>query len=106
MRNRPINFAVDLQTGLVYSRVGTEVAVPYPKHGKGLRMAGTFEMNYELQRFPLYSIQHKWGQLHFSQNIPLRIQNYHRQFWRLPEIHTPRDRVSESTANLDIPLRK
>ena len=86
MRDRLIRYAVDLETGLVYSHVGPEVAVPYPKQGRSLRIAGTFEMDYQLERFPLYAIQHKWRKLHFSQNIPLRVQNYHRQFWRLPTL--------------------
>ena len=86
MRDRPIHYAVDLETGLVYSRVGGEIAVPYPKQGRFLRVRGVLGSEYELERFPLYAIQHKWGQLYFTQSIPLLIQNQHRQFWRLPQL--------------------
>lgn len=85
MFDRRITYSIDLNTGMVYSRVGNEVAVPVPRWGE-LRMKGSFDSEYVLERFPAYAISIKWPSLHSTQKIPLEVQNYHRKFWSLPKL--------------------
>ena len=80
-----ITFAVELDTGLVYSRVGDRVAVPVPMQNC-LRLRGAAEPQYSLECFPIYAIRNKWAGLRSTQKIPVSIQNYHREFWRLPKV--------------------
>ena len=85
MVERRVRFAVDRNTGMVYSRVGDRVAVPVPLD-TGIRLKGSTEPQYSLEPFPVYAIRHKWANLHSTQRIPMHIQNVHREFWRLPKL--------------------
>ncbi|MEL7085350.1 MAG: hypothetical protein AAF268_08855 [Cyanobacteria bacterium P01_A01_bin.3] len=84
MFGRRIAFAVDRNTGMVYSRVGERVAVPVRVEG-GIRVRGA-KPHYELESFPVYAIRERWANLLSTQRVPIHIQNYHREFWRLPKL--------------------
>lgn len=84
-----LEFAVDFETGLVYSRMGQAVAVPLPRGGRTIRVAGDLQADYELERYPLYAIAAKWKTLHWTDQLPVHVQNRHRQWWGLallPEV--------------------
>ncbi len=79
-----LEFAVDLANGLVYSRLGQVVAVPLPRGNRTIRVAGDLQADYELERYPLYAIAAKWHSLHWTAELPVHVQNRHRQWWGLP----------------------
>ena len=85
MVERRVTFAVDRNTGMVYSRVGDRVAVPVPLD-TGMRLRGLTEPQSSLESFPIYAIRQRWANLHSTQRIPIHIQNIHREFWRLPKL--------------------
>jgi hypothetical protein len=78
MRNRTIQYAVDLDTGLVWSRVGSEVAVPILDY-EGMKPDNDWEMNYNLEKQDLSALY--GATLLWTKKISVIIKNYHREFW-------------------------
>lgn len=91
---KQICYAVDDEDGLIYSRVGDQVAVPVLDFA-GIGMGGVeketgkvFEKgnfqgptNYNLEKFPLHSLSPSWGNLRWTKKIPTAVKNLHRAFW-------------------------
>jgi hypothetical protein len=80
--SRIITYAVEEETGLVYSRVGAEIAVPvlqYERIGKGGDFTGPLE--YELEKFGVHELCGAWNTLRWTKKIPVALKNRHREFW-------------------------
>lgn len=78
---RTIQYAIALD-GHVYSRVGSEVAVPvldYEKIGEG----GDFSkpLKYHLEKLPVFALVGEWADLWWTRKIPVQVKNAHREFW-------------------------
>jgi hypothetical protein len=86
--NRIITYAVEEETGLVISRVDSEVAYPVldfeaiGQGGDGYEV-GDFNgpTRWNLERFPVSSLAGTWQQLRWTRKIPVAIKNTHRAFW-------------------------
>lgn len=75
MRN--ITYAIDTETGLTYSRIDNQVAVPvlnYPKD------------DYKLEKMSVFELSGMWNALVWTKKIPKSLKNYHRAFWGLTEL--------------------
>lgn len=74
-----ITYAIDKYTGLVFSQVGHEMAVPvldfdYMKPGNN------FETRYTLQTVPVLAA-HIGTLFKFTRKIPNAVKNIHREYW-------------------------
>ena len=78
--NRTIRYAIEADTGLVYSRVGDQVAVPVLDY-EGMTPANNFAMAYNLEKYLVYALAGEWGYYRWTRKIPTPIKNLHRAFW-------------------------
>ena len=81
-----ISYAIDDITGLTWSRVGDEVAVPVMDYD-GLDLKEEFT-EYTLEIHTLADMAHHLNTLHWTKNIPLSLKNYHRSFWGMRPLKT------------------
>ena len=87
--NRIITYAINKDDGIVWSRVGSEVAVPvldFAKIGENGDFTGPME--YNLEKFPVVSIGREWARLKWTKKIPLSLKNKHREFWGMKPLKT------------------
>jgi hypothetical protein len=88
---RTITYAIEEDTGLVYSRVGDQVAVPVldfeaiGQGGDGYK-PGDFRgpTRYNLEKCSVYEVG--FGSLRWTRNIPVAVKNRHREFWGFPPL--------------------
>lgn len=80
---RIIQYAIDLDTGLVVSRVGSELAWPILDY-VGMNPQNNFVTNYELGTIILLAAA--WLRLRWTRKIPVEIKNIHRRFWGFKEL--------------------
>jgi len=81
-RFRTITYMIDTNEGLVYSRVGNEIAIPVlqwpPKCLKNLQ--------YKLEKFNIFEVAIDIKDCIHTRKISLKIKNKHRRFWGLKPI--------------------
>lgn len=84
-RQRRIEYMIDRDTGLVWSRVGSEVAIPVLDFA-GMKPENSWMMNYSLEKFSIYhqGVINAWV-IH-TRKIPLKMKNFHRKFWGMKPI--------------------
>lgn len=90
--NRIITYAVERDSGIVVSRVGSHVAVPVldfeaiGKGGDGFE-PGDFNgpVRWNLETFDLYALQ-PWQAYRWTKKIPIELKNRHREYWGFPPI--------------------
>lgn len=85
--NRIITFAVSEDDGMVYSRVGNEVAYPvlqWEKIGEG----GDFTqpLEYKLEKSSVFNLSYYWPRLKWTRKIPTELKNRHRAFWGMKAV--------------------
>jgi hypothetical protein len=78
MRQKRIQYAIDLDTGMVWSQVGNELAIPILDFA-GMKPENNWEMKYNLGKFQSASIS--GAELVHTRKIPVKIKNAHRAFW-------------------------
>jgi hypothetical protein len=83
MRN--ITYAIDTETGLTYSRVDSEVAVPVLAYGK-MKPSNGFQEEYTLEKMSVHELSGMWNALQWTKKIPKSLKNYHRTFWGMEEL--------------------
>ena len=74
---RIIQYAIDASTGLVVSRVGSELAWPimdYPN------------TSCHLEKIPLIAAAATWPLLKWTRKIDMWTKNLHRKFWGFKEL--------------------
>lgn len=77
--NRTITYAIDKSDGLVYSRIGSMIAVPVLQWDKiGADGDYTAPLEYQLERCSVYELSYYWSQLRWTKKIPVEIKNLHR----------------------------
>ena len=76
-----IAYAVDLDTGLTYSRRGKSVAVPVLQYD-AMGPDNNFATSYALESAPVSSLSRRcWNGLHWTKRLPIAVKNAHRAFW-------------------------
>jgi len=81
---RTIQYAIDMETGLVVSRVGSEFAWPILDYGD-MRPENDYTMNCHLEKITISRIAGRyWLGLKWTKKIPKAIKNTHRKFWGFP----------------------
>lgn len=77
---RTIQYAIDTQTGLVVSRVGSELAWPILEYDE-MRIENNYVINYHLKKMHVFEATRYWSLLKWTRKIPKEIKNKHREFW-------------------------
>lgn len=88
---RHITYGIEEDTGLVYSRVGGQVAVPVldfeaiGQGGDGFA-PGDFRgpTRYTLEKCSIYEIS--YPAVRWTRNIPVAVKNLHRRYWGFPPV--------------------
>lgn len=78
MRKRTIQYMIDEETGLVFSRVRSEIAIPVLQFDK-MVPENNFANVWELEKMSVYDTI-GMSLLH-TRKIPIEIKNEHRKFW-------------------------
>src|SRR5208337_1540092 len=87
---RQITYAIH-EDGHVWSRVGSEVALPVLEFDK-MGPENNFAATYHLEKFPVNgNLLHDWRLLTWTKKIPLELKNRHREFWGLPTLKTGKE---------------
>jgi len=85
MRQRRIKYGIDTETGLVWSKIGSEVAVPilnYP----AMTPANNFQTSYFLEKMDVLKTLPSIKYVNWTRKIPLSIKNIHREFWGMKKL--------------------
>jgi len=77
---RIITYMIEPDMGLVYSRVGSEVAIPVLDFA-GMTSENGYETNYPLEKFNVFSVARHLGYVIHTRKIPIEVKNEHRKFW-------------------------
>lgn len=81
-----IQYAFDTETGMVISRVGSNIAVPVLQFHKMLP-ENNFTPQYELEKMDVIAIAQCWDNYKWTRKIPVEIKNLHRRFWGLKTLN-------------------
>lgn len=83
---KTIQYGIDTTTGLVWSRVGSQVAVPVLQYNK-MTPENNFQPTYELERIDvIHTAGHAYNSVIWTRNIPIEIKNRHRKFWGMKQL--------------------
>ena len=80
---KTIRYAIDTDTGLVISRVGSEIAWPILDY-KDMQPENAYVMNYSLVKICVSQVASRWDTLKWTRKISKTIKNTHRMFWGFP----------------------
>lgn len=70
-RRRTIQYAIENPTGVVISRVGSEIAYPARRR---------------LEKLSVYALAPSWRAYRWTRKIPRALKNRHRKFWGMPPL--------------------
>jgi len=82
---KTITYMLNPETGIVYSRVGSEVAIPVLEYDKMTPKNG-FATSYALEKFNVFEMCKDLNTMIGIRKIPVAIKNRHRKFWGMKEI--------------------
>jgi hypothetical protein len=77
---KSIRYGIDRETGLVWSRVGSVIALPVLQYDKMLP-ENNFQTQYALEKMDVIEVVGSYGLIKWTRKIPNRIKNLHRVFW-------------------------
>ena len=80
MRNRTIQYAINLESGLVISRVDDKIYHPVLDFA-GMTPENSWEMNYFHEEMSIFTISGCWEYYKWTRKIPKEIKNFHRKYW-------------------------
>jgi GMP synthase-like glutamine amidotransferase len=76
-----IRYGIDRETGLVWSRVRSQVALPVLQYDK-MVPDDNFKTKYELEKFDVIQlVGSAYNAVKWTRKIPAQIKNLHREFW-------------------------
>jgi hypothetical protein len=83
---RTIQYGIDRNTGLVWSRIGSEVAVPILQYDK-MTPKNNFRPTYELEKIDvIHTAGQAYNSIRWTRKIPIEIKNRHRKFWGMKKL--------------------
>ncbi len=78
---RTIMYGIDGDTGLVWSRVGSEVAIPVLQYDQ-MTPENNFQPIYELEKMDvIQTAGQAYNSVKWTRKIPVELKNRHRKFW-------------------------
>jgi hypothetical protein len=78
--NKNIRYGIDTSTGLVWSRVRSQVALPVLQFDQ-MVPDNNFQTQYALEKMDVIEVISSLGLVKWTRKIPLRLKNLHRAFW-------------------------
>lgn len=81
---RTIQYAIDIDTGLVVSRVGSELGC-YVVDYENMNAKNGYNAKAFLVQIPIFHTTF-WKSLRWTKKIPKEIKNIHRKFWGFPAL--------------------
>jgi len=79
---KTITYAIEVDSGLVISRLNSEIACPvleFEKIGQDGNYNKPFE--YTLEKMPVNTLVGIWNSYKWTKKIPVTLKNVHRKFW-------------------------
>jgi hypothetical protein len=90
---RTIQYGIDRNTGLVWSRVGSQVAVPVLQYDK-MTPKNNFNTVYELEKMDvIQTAGQAYNSVVWTRKIPTEIKNRHREFWGMKQL--PKNKLND-----------
>ena len=83
---KTIQYGVDRETGMVISRMGSEIAVPVLQYERMLP-ENNFKPQYELEKMDIIAIAQCWNNYKWTKKIPQELKNLHRGFWGMKQLN-------------------
>lgn len=80
-----IQYYFNLDDSHVYSRVGSEVAIPILDY-EGMKPENNYQMNYYLEKYSMLSVCSDLARCVGTRKIPVHMKNLHRKFWGMKEL--------------------
>jgi hypothetical protein len=80
-----IRYGIDRETGLIWSRVGSQVAVPVLQYDK-MVPENNFKAIYELEIFDVIELVGSLGSVKWTRIVPIQIKNMHRELWKMKPV--------------------
>lgn len=80
IKMRTIQYGIDTETGLIWSRVGSEVAIPILNYD-GMRAENNYCMSYFLEKMSVLQALPTINYIKWTRKISTEIKNIHRAFW-------------------------
>lgn len=75
--------------GLVWSKVGSEIAIPILDYAN-MKPENNYETKYYLEKHSVHSVfsacPTEWDNLTWTRKIPVKVKNMHRKFWEMKAI--------------------
>lgn len=84
MRNRTIQYGICQDTGLVISRINSEVAIPILDF-EGMTPENNFETDYSLIKDSVFKVL-PFMTIKWTRKIDQNIKNSHREFWGMKKL--------------------
>lgn len=81
-----IQYAIDKDTGLTWSKVGKQIAMPVKDFEKVPAPGESAHFDYKLDKIPTSFTQFFEVSLDWEAKLPKSLKNYHRQYWGLKEL--------------------
>ena len=93
---KTIMYAINKDDGIVWSRVGSELACPvldFDAIGQGGDGFAKGDFNgpsrWNLQKFDVLSVAgREWDRLKWTKKVPIGLKNRHRKFWGFKPLNT------------------
>lgn len=86
-RQNRILYAIDRETGMIWSQVGRVFAIPILDFA-GMKPENNWQMNYNLEKVPIEQLYGTYPNLIHTRKIPISAKNFHRAFWGMKPIKT------------------
>ena len=80
---KTIQYGIDTETGLIWSRVDNKVAIPILNYD-GMRAENNYCMSYFLEKMDVLQAIPTISYIKWTRKIPTEIKNIHRVFWGFP----------------------
>ena len=80
-----IRYGIDTSSGMIWSRVGSQVAIPILQP-ENMTSKNSFKPVFELDVFELDELAGSLSLIKWTQKIPNKIKNYHRDYWGMPPV--------------------
>jgi hypothetical protein len=77
-----IRYGIDRETGLVWSRVGSQVALPVLQFDR-MVPENNFQTIYELEKMDVIEVIGSLRSVKWTRKVPTAIKNLHREYWHM-----------------------
>jgi hypothetical protein len=93
-----IRYGIDRETGLVWSRMGSMVALPVLQYDQ-MGPDNNFQTIYELEKFDVIQlVGSAYNAVKWTRKIPLHLKNLHRQYWGMKPLEKLKMPIKETTS--------